>query len=371
MRDYKEMQDRVFGRVHEYEDKKTRRNKAMRRILLTASPVCIAAIIGAGIYVNGLNSVPVMENDVSIVTENSAKLTSKKAETSSEAKFSTVSTAREVNTNAVTETAVTVSEAEQNNAPQEKNAAETVQSHSAAKTEQSPSVSAGKKTNVTQENNTAENVQSHITTKAEHAQSATASTAVQTAKTSAVTAVQPEQAETPHETEIRHGSMSNDVFDWIFQLTINDKFYLQLTQFNGKSDRFTKEEMIGHGWDFQSDHYWDDTEIYTTKESKYILIARYESGTEIVLWRVNDLIVGEDEYGITGWNPSDYTVKESNYIGTVSDFECIDFPYIDEIRDANSILEPECKLYTADENGDVLIAVHTNGNAIILHKYNV
>ena len=364
MRDYKEMQDRVFGRVHEYEDKKTRRNKAMRRILLTASPVYIAVIIGAGIYVNGLNSVPVMENDVSIVTENSAKLTLKTAETTSGTKFSTVSTVHGVNTTA--ETAVTVSDA-----VQEKNAADTVQSHSAAKTEQSPSVSTGKKTNVAQENNTAENVQSHITTKAEHSQSAAASTAVQTAKTSAVTAVRTEQAETPYETEIRQGSMSNDVFDWIFQLTINDKFYLQLTQFNGKSDLFTKDEMIGHGWDFQPDHHWDDTEIYTTKESKYILIARYESGTEIVLWRVNDLIVGEDEYGITGWNPSDYTVKESNYIGTVSDFECIDFPYIDEIRDANGILEPECKLYTADENGDVLIAVHTNGNAIILHKYNV
>ena len=367
MRDYKEMQDRVFRRVHEYEDKKTRRNKAMRRFLLTGSPVCIAAIIGAGIYVNGLNRVPVMENDVSIVTENSAKLTSKKAETSSEAKFSTVSTAHGVNTTA--ETAVTVSDAEQTNAVQEKNPAETVQSHSAAKTEQSPSVSKGKKTNVTQENNAAENVQSHITTKAERSRSETASTAVQTAKTSAVTAVQPEQAETPHGTENWQGSMA--ISDRIFQLTIGDTVYLQICSFNGKSDRFTKDEMIGHGWDFQPDHYWDDTEIYTTKESKYILIARYESGTEIVLWRVNDLIVGEDEYGITGWNPSDYTVKESNYIGTVSDFECIDFPYINEIRDANDILEPECKLYTADENGDVLIAVHTNGNAIILHKCNV
>ena len=370
MRNYKEMQERVFRRVHEYEDKKTRRNKAMRRFLLTASPVCIAIIIGTGIYVNGLNRVPVLENDVSVVTENSAKLTSKKAETSSEAKFPTVSTAGEVNTSAATETEVTASEAERSNSAQEKNAAETVQSHGADKTEHSSSVSAGKKTNVTQENNTAENVRSHITTKAEHSQSATASTAVQTAKTNAVTAVQPEQAEIPHETEIRQGSMA--ICDRIFQLTINDKFYLQLTQFNGKSDRFTKDEMIGHGWDFQPDHYWDDTEIYTTKESKYILIARYESGTEIVLWRVNDLIVGEDEYGITGWNPSDYTVKESNYIGTVSDFECIDFPYIDEIRDANGILEPECKLYTADENEDVLIAVHTNGNAVILHKdYNV
>ena len=366
MRDYKEMQDRVFRRVHEYEDKKTRRNKAMRRILLTASPVCIAVIIGAGIYVNGLNSVPVMENDVSIVTENSAKLTSKKAETTSGTKFSTVSTAHGVNTTA--ETSVTVSEAEQTNAVQEKNAAETVQSHSAAKTEQSPSVSKGRKTNVTQENNTAENVQSHITTKAEHSPSVLASTAVQTAKTSAVTTVRPEQAETPHETEIRQGSMA--ICDRIFQLTIGDTVYLQIDSFNGKSDRFTKDEMIGHGWDFQPDHYWDDTEIYTTKESKYILIARYESGTEIVLWRVNDLIVGEDEYGITGWNPSDYTVKESNYIGTVSDFECIDFPYIDEIRDANDILEPECKLYTADENGDVLIAVHTNGNIVILNKSN-
>ena len=122
MRDYKEMQDRVFRRVHEYEDKKTRRNKAMRRFLLTASPVCIAVIIGAGIYLNGLNRVPVMENDVSVVTENSAKLTSKKAETSTEAKFPTVSPACEVNTSA--ETAVTVSEAEQTNAAQEKNAAE-------------------------------------------------------------------------------------------------------------------------------------------------------------------------------------------------------------------------------------------------------
>lgn len=366
MRDYKEMQERVFRRVHEYEDKKSRRSKAMRRFLLAASPVCIAIIIGAGIYLNGLDRVPVMENDISVFTENSAKLTSKTAETTSGAKFSTVSTAREVNTSA--ETAVTVSEAEQTKSAQEKNAAENVQSHGADKTEQSPSVSAGKKTNVTQENNTAENLQSHITTKAEHSQSATASTAVQTAKTSAVTTVQPEQAETPHETEIRQGSMA--ICDRIFQLTINDKFYLQIDSFNGKSDRFTKDEMIGHGWDFQPDHYWDDTEIYTTKESKYILIARYESGTEIVLWRVNDLIVGEDEYVITGWNPSDYTVKESNYIGTVSDFECIDFPYIDEIRDANGILEPECRLYTADENGDVLIAVHTNGNIVILNKYN-
>ena len=160
------------------------------------------------------------------------------------------------------------------------------------------------------------------------------------------------------------------ICDRIFHLSIGDTVYLQIDSFNGKSDRFTKNEMIGHGWDFQPDHYWDDTEIYTTKESKYILIARYESGTEIVLWRVNDLIVGEDEYGITGWNPSDYTVKESNYIGTVSDFECIDFPYIDEIRDANGILEPECRLYNADENGDVLIAVHTNGNIVILNKFN-
>lgn len=370
MRDYKEMQERVFGRVHEYEDKKTRRNKAMRRILLTASPVCIAIIIGAGIYLNGLNRVPVVENDVSVVTENSAKLTSKKAETSSEAKFPTVSTAGEVNTSAATETEVTASEAERSNSAQEKNAAETVQSHITTKAEHSSSVSTGRKTNVTQENNTAENVRSHITTKAEQSQSATASTAVQTAKTNAVTAVQPEQAEIPHETEIRQGSMA--ICDRIFQLSIGDTVYLQIDSFNGKSDRFTKEEMIGHGWDFQPDHYWDDTEIYTTKESKYILIARYESGTEIVLWRVNDLIVGEDEYGITGWNSSDYTVKESNYIGNVSDFECIDFPYIDEIRDANDILEPECKLYTADENEDVLIAVHTNGNAVILHKdYNV
>ncbi len=368
MRNYKEMQDRVFRRVHEYEDKKTRRNKAMRRFLLTASPVCIAVIIGAGIYLNGLNRVPVVENDVSVVTENSAKLTSKKAETSSEAKFPTVSTADEVNASAETE--VTASEAERSNSAQEKNAAETVQSHIITKAEQSQSATAGRKTNVTQENNTAENVQSHSATKAEHSQSATASTAVQSAKTNAVTAVQPEQAETPHGTDNWQGSMA--ISDRIFQLTIGDTVYLQIDSFNGKSDRFTKDEMIGHGWDFQPDHYWDDTEIYTTKESKYILIARYESGTEIVLWRVNDLIVGEDEYGITGWNPSDYTVKESNYIGTVSDFECIDFPYIDEIRDANDILEPECKLYTADENGDVLIAVHTNGNAVILHKdYNV
>ena len=30
--------------------------------------------------------------------------------------------------------------------------------------------------------------------------------------------------------------------------------------------------------------------------------------------------------------------------------------------------EPECRLYTADEDNDILIAVHANGNAVILHE---
>ena len=52
MKNYEEMTERVFQRIHEYEDKQLRRKKALRRILLAASPVCAAFVISIGIYVN-------------------------------------------------------------------------------------------------------------------------------------------------------------------------------------------------------------------------------------------------------------------------------------------------------------------------------
>ena len=92
---------------------------------------------------------------------------------------------------------------------------------------------------------------------------------------------------------------------------------------------------------------------------------------EIILGRPNNIIVNGREYFTTMWDTAPYTADESNYIGTVSDFEKIDIPYADQLRRENGaenmVLEPECRLYRTAENKDILIAVHENGNVIILH----
>ena len=75
MKNYEEMTECVFERIHEYEDKQIRRRKAFRRIMLAASPVCIAFIIGAGFYINSLHKPPKELNEISSVNENNTENT--------------------------------------------------------------------------------------------------------------------------------------------------------------------------------------------------------------------------------------------------------------------------------------------------------
>lgn len=69
MRNYDDMTERVFRRIHEYEDARSRRRKALRRIILTASPLCTAVIIAVGIYANRLDVPPAPIGSSSIITE--------------------------------------------------------------------------------------------------------------------------------------------------------------------------------------------------------------------------------------------------------------------------------------------------------------
>ena len=73
MKNYEEMTECVFERIHEYEDKQIRRRKAFGRIMLAASPVCIAFIIGAGFYINSLHKPPKELNEISSVNENNTE----------------------------------------------------------------------------------------------------------------------------------------------------------------------------------------------------------------------------------------------------------------------------------------------------------
>ena len=343
MKKYDEMTERVFRRVHEYEETKSRRSKAMRRLLLAASPLCIAAVLGTAFYLNGLTVPPGKLDDVPLLSADSTSetVTSKLYETTSETEKKTVIATSFFN---------------------EKEDAETT-SVQAAVTETDITGAAS------QENNSSGAVAVHEDNAATPKTTAVSVTSknVQSSQKVTVTTVQSE-IESAAPVNNPGGSSSMAFDDRIYTATINGALYLQITSLNGRSDLYTPDEMIGHGWDYQDDHYWDNTEIYTTKESKYILIARYEGGTEIILRRANDLIVGENEYFITAWYSGDYAVNEDNFIGTVSDCERIYTSYDSEVRDPNVILEPGCRLYTADENSDILIAVHTNGNAVILHK---
>lgn len=340
MRNYDDMTERVFKRIHEYEDKQSRRTKTFRRFMLAASPLCVAAVIGAGIYLNGLHTPPVPHNDSNIMTENSPTVADTQVSVALSTSDTFADTAASVTSSANAGSPVLQTDENVTADPEVKNAP--------------------------QENSTSETVTAHDNNSAAAPAVSTASKNVQPTQTVIVTSVQAENKSNAP-VAISGGNSSMAIEDRMYTVTVNGALYLQITSFNGRADLLTPDKMIGHGWDYQDDRYWDNTEIYTTKESKYILIARYESGTEIVLRRANDLIVGEDEYFITAWNSGDYVVKEENFIGTVSDYERIYTSYASEFSDPNVILEPECRLYTADENGDILIAVHTNGNAVILH----
>lgn len=343
MKNYEEMTERVFERIHEYESRRVRRRKAFRRIMLAASPVCIAFIIGAGFYMNGLTKPPEQISSIQTESSKAEAVPSEHYEAPSRTGLSQVSTSVTEKKNEKTET-----------------------SASQPQTEEITETRAEVQENAAVCENTEETVQTTIvkqSVKAVTQQSAAAGT-TQTAKASTTTAATQSIAEA----SVTAANKAMDMNDRIYALNIGGIMYLQIGSFNGKADRFTADEMIGHGWDYEGGDYWDNREVYTTKESKYILIVRDESGMEIILKRENDLIANGREYFITMWDANKYEVKESNFIGTVSEYEVIDFPYIQEIRDADSILEPECRLYTADEDNYILIAVHANGNAVILHE---
>ena len=341
MKNYEDMTERVFRRVHEYEDKKARRIRTLKRTFLTVSPLCIAVIAAAAVHMSGLSRPPAPIDD-SIVSD--------------EVVTTTVSgTASDNNGTAIITSSGTSGVSGTTDIQQPvSDTSVTADNTVAASTEKS---------------RTEHSAEAAAGTDEAH-EAAASQTAVTTTKTSkATTAVTSVQTETESAAPVNtpEGNSNSAIEDRMYTATVNGALYLQITSFNGKADLFTPDEMIGHGWDYQDDHYCDNTEIYTTKESKYILIARYEGGTEIVLRRANDLIVGSDEYFITAWNSAAYTVNEDNFIGTVSDYERIYTAYDSEVSDPNVILEPGCRLYTTDEDGDILIAVHTNGNAVILH----
>lgn len=349
MKNYEEMTERVFQRIHEYEDKQLRRKKALRRILLAASPVCAAFVISIGIYVNGLNKPPQHFEEIHVMTENnsSTAVSSEKYVSTKKAETSAVSTSDSSKKETVETTAL--------------QSAESRISETRAVTQENTAVS----------ENIAETASENNAKSTSKAVAQIISTTVKATHTAISLTEQTTAAATQPVTE-NSGKIPNGVCDLLYSITLDGKDYVQFADFNGKADLFTPDEFIGYGWDFGgSAEYFDNTEIYTAKESKYIFIVRYETGTEIILGRPNNIIVNGREYFTTMWDTAPYTADESNYIGTVSDFEKIDIPYADQLRRENGaenmVLEPECRLYRTAENKDILIAVHENGNVIILH----
>ena len=340
MKNHEEMTERVFRRIHEYECEKQRRSRLLRRIFLTASPVCVALLVGAGFLLNGLHRPPKPLTESIISTESSTEAVTESIKTTETVSFSAVSTVTQREKSAqVTET-VPVSETEtaQETAPLKKTVRAELKSEY-AEAKKAP----------------------HDSTTA-----AVPETTIKTTQTSPVTAPVTEQTQP---VSYNGENPPNGIADLLYSVTLDGKNYIQFAGFNGKTDLFTPDEFIGYGRDFGGlAVYFDNTELYTAKESKYVLIARYETGTEIILGRVNNIIINGREYFTTQWDTDPYTADESNFLGTVSDFEKIDIPYADQLRrengEENTVLEPECRLYAVDS--ETILAIHSNGNKLIL-----
>ncbi|MBQ8267394.1 MAG: hypothetical protein IJZ21_03310, partial [Clostridia bacterium] len=157
---------------------------------------------------------------------------------------------------------------------------------------------------------------------------------------------------------VGNGIVGNDIADIIGTVIVNGIQYQQLSL---DEDLFTANKYLGDARDFDGTYKSHinemPVELYTTKESENVLIAKLSNGGTVVMGRCGDVVVNGKLYGITAIDPTEYIADKQ--LGTADDFEIIDVPH----REKRINLQDE--IWTVKGVDDILLIKNSDGNWVV------
>lgn len=368
MKNYEEMAHDVFQRINEYDVKKKKQRKMVARTAATVCPACIIAVAGFGIWQNGGFSsndnmftessiVPEPENDVInaiIATTTSGELTLKIDDTTH------TEIVTSVNKNAVSSSYVN----NRTTASNIKNPDyEEIPENNTALT------SGGISDDIVNNNNNTPNYQitdtDTLTTSPTNTNNVIINTTVTAKKpdnqgnnTTVVT--DSKVIETSNNTPVTTVDTNAGVTD------ITSGEQVVITGGNGTAQMVDSFNMNGFdyvevheakGCTFTTDQHLitsdSERDVFTVKESKYLLLVKKSSGETVLFTVLGSISVNGKIYSETQISSDNYT--EENYLGLTGDFEIISTPF-------NSIyIGEDEEIFTVKENEQFILLKSSDG----------
>lgn len=159
-----------------------------------------------------------------------------------------------------------------------------------------------------------------------------------------------------------NGTVGNDIADIIGAVIVDEVLY---QQFSVDEELFTADKYLGDARDFDGTYKSHinemPVELYTTKESENVLIAKLSNGGTVVMGRCGDVVVNGKLYGITAIDPTEYIADKQ--LGTADDFEIIDVPYREKR------INPQDEIWSVEGHNDILLIKTSDGNITVFAVY--
>lgn len=361
MKNYEEMAHDVFQRINEYDVKKKKQRKIAVRTAATVCPACIIAVAGFGIWQNvGFSPnnnmfmessiVPEPDDDVInsiIATTTSGKITLKTDDTTTEIVTS-------VTQNAVSSSYVN-----------DRTTASNIKNHDYDETSENNSVLTSDdivdsnsntpdyqitdtETFNTSPTNNSNAVIIPTATKnpdnqVNSAIAVTGSQSIETSGNAPVTTVDTNTVisdVTSGEPVVITGG--NGIAQIIDSFNMNGFDYVEVCEAKGRT--FITDNLVTSN---------SERDVFTVKESKYLLLVKKSSGETVLFTVPGSIIVNGKVYSETQISPDNYTME--NYLGLAGDFEIISTPF-----NFVYIGEDE-EIFTVKENAQFIILKSSDG----------
>ena len=397
MKNYEEMAHDVFQRINEYNVRKKKQRKMVARTATTVCPACIIAVAGFGIWQNGGFSpndnmftessiVPEPENDVInaiIVTTTSGELTLKTDDTTHTEIVTSVNK-NTVSSSYVNErtTASNIKNLDYEEIP-ENNPALTsggISDDIVNNNDNTPNYQITDTDTLTTSSTNTNNVIINTTATAKKPDNQGNNTTVTTVvtdnqvietsdNTPVTTVVTDSQVietsdNTPVTTvdtnvgvtDITSGEQvvitgGNGTAQIVDSFNMNGFDYVEVREAKGRT--FTTDQHL-----IMSD---SERDVFTVKESKYLLLVKKSSGETVLFTVLGSISVNGRTYSETQISSDNYT--EENYLGLAGDFEIISTPF-------NSVyIGEDEEIFTVKENEQFILLKSSDGETRVFAAF--
>ncbi len=158
---------------------------------------------------------------------------------------------------------------------------------------------------------------------------------------------------------------SNDVCDTIGMVVIDGISYIQ---YSIDENLFADDTCLGDASNFDgtyknyTDKYDISATLYTTKESRDVVLVKLGNGATIVLGREGELIVNENTYFASQIEADQF--MQDVYLGKAKEFEIISVPHRD------TIIDSEDEVWTVKNDSSKLLIKKSDGNFVVFCACN-